>query len=113
MSFWRKFVAAILVIGLILIFNNTHSIIFGQNKSVTPVYLDPNELVEKRVEDLLGRMTLKEKVGQMNMPCVYKVALGKDIPAKIEGCKNFTKRKPLNLDSITKTLLYITGLWNW
>jgi len=93
MSFWRKFAAALLIIGLILMFSNTHSIIFGQNKSVTPVYLDPNELVEKRVEDLLGRMTLAEKVGQMNMPCVYVGGLGKDIPAKTEGCRKFTEGK--------------------
>jgi len=34
-----------------------------------PVYLDPTQPIEKRVEDLLGRMTLEEKVGQM---CQYK-----------------------------------------
>ncbi|MEM2921559.1 MAG: glycoside hydrolase family 3 N-terminal domain-containing protein, partial [Candidatus Bathyarchaeia archaeon] len=33
-----------------------------------PVYLDPSQPVEKRVEDLLGRMTLEEKVGQL---CQY------------------------------------------
>lgn len=32
----------------------------------TPVYLNPDAPVSKRVEDLLGRMTLEEKVGQMN-----------------------------------------------
>ena len=31
-----------------------------------PVYLDPEAPVEKRVKDLLSRMTLEEKVGQMN-----------------------------------------------
>ena len=29
-------------------------------------YLDPSQPVERRVEDLLSRMTLEEKVGQMN-----------------------------------------------
>ncbi|MFC1558536.1 glycoside hydrolase family 3 C-terminal domain-containing protein [candidate division KSB1 bacterium] len=91
MSFWKRFTGAILIICLILIFNNTHSIILGQNQSVTPVYLNPNEPVEKRVEDLLGRMTLEEKVGQMNMPCVYIGRLGRDIPAKMEGCRKFTE----------------------
>ena len=32
----------------------------------SPVYKDADAPVEKRVEDLLGRMTLEEKVGQMN-----------------------------------------------
>lgn len=33
----------------------------------TPAYLDPTLPVEARVEDLLGRMTLAEKVGQMTL----------------------------------------------
>ncbi len=39
-------------------------------------YLDARLPIERRVEDLLARMTLEEKVGQMNMPCVYRVELG-------------------------------------
>jgi beta-glucosidase len=31
----------------------------------TPLYLDPTAPVDQRVEDLLGRMTLDEKIGQM------------------------------------------------
>jgi beta-glucosidase len=55
----------------------------------TPVYLNPREPIEERVDDLLGRMTLKEKVGQLNLPCVYVEELGKDIPAKMEACRRF------------------------
>jgi beta-glucosidase len=55
----------------------------------TPLYKDSNQPAEKRIEDLLGRMTLKEKVGQMNMPCVYIADLGKDELAKREGCRRF------------------------
>jgi len=33
--------------------------------SQSPLYRDPNQPVERRVEDLLARMTLPEKVGQM------------------------------------------------
>ena len=36
----------------------------SQNESF--VYLDPNETVENRVNDLMSRMTLEEKVYQMN-----------------------------------------------
>lgn len=37
-----------------------------ENKEQTPLYKDKNAAIEKRVEDLLSRMTLEEKVGQMN-----------------------------------------------
>ncbi len=37
-----------------------------QGKTKKPTYKDPKAPIEQRVEDLLGRMTLEEKVGQMN-----------------------------------------------
>lgn len=55
-----------------------------------PAYRDSTQPIERRIEDLLSRMTLKEKVGQMNMPCVYIEELGKDPLAKQEGCRRFT-----------------------
>jgi beta-glucosidase len=56
----------------------------------TPIYMDPKRPIEERVDDLMSRMTLKEKVGQLNLPCVYVDALGKDIPSKLEACRKFT-----------------------
>jgi len=82
----REVVTTVLVIGLISLFGFA---VFGQK----PLYLDSSQAIEQRVEDLLGRMTLEEKVGQMNMPCVYVGELGKDIPAKTEGCRKFTEGK--------------------
>jgi beta-glucosidase len=64
---------------------------FSQTTPESPIYQDPNQPIEKRVEDLLGRMTLKEKVGQLNMPCVYVDQLGRDIPSKLEACKKFVE----------------------
>jgi len=55
-----------------------------------PVYRDASQPVEARVEDLLHRMTFAEKVGQINMPCVYVGGLGSDVPSKTEGCRKFT-----------------------
>ena len=55
-----------------------------------PVYLDATRRVDERGEDLLGRMTLEEKVGQMNMPCVYLSELGRDPAAKFDACRRFT-----------------------
>ena len=51
----------------------------------TPLYRDASQPIDKRIDDLLGRMTLEEKVGQMNMPCVYESALGHTIAEKTEA----------------------------
>ena len=37
----------------------------AQTLAATPIYKDPRQPVERRVEDLLGRMTLDEKVAQL------------------------------------------------
>ena len=52
-------------------------------------YLDPKRPMEERIDDLMRRMTLKEKVGQLNLPCVYVDELGKDIPSKMAACRRF------------------------
>ena len=61
----------------------------AQTAAESPRYLDPKQPIETRIDDLIGRMTLKEKIGQLNLPCVYVGELGKDIPAKREACKGF------------------------
>jgi hypothetical protein len=63
----------------------------GALAQTSPLYLDPHQPVEVRVRDLLGRMTLEEKIGQINMPCVYVDELGKEIPAKIDACRRLTE----------------------
>lgn len=55
------------------------------------LYRDATQPTDQRVEDLLGRMTLKEKLGQLNMPCVYERALGPDMTSKRIACKKFTE----------------------
>lgn len=57
--------------------------------SETPLYLDAAQPINVRIDDLMSRMTLKEKVGQLNLPCVYVDQLGKTIPEKMEACKRF------------------------
>lgn len=52
-------------------------------------YQDPALPIAQRVEDLLGRMTLEEKVGQMNMPCVYEGGLGASIAEKTAAVQKF------------------------
>lgn len=60
-----------------------------RSQSKVPIYLDPHQPVERRVDDLLSRLTLKEKLGQLNLPCVYVDQLGTTIPAKMAACKRF------------------------
>jgi beta-glucosidase len=62
----------------------------GQLANSSPIYLQSNQPIGLRVSDLLGRMSLKEKVGQLNVPAVYVGELGEGIPAKMEGCRKFT-----------------------
>ena len=58
-----------------------------------PLYKNPLYSIEQRTEDLLSRMTLAEKIGQINMPCVYVSQLGRDIPAKTEACRKLAEGK--------------------
>ena len=44
--------------------------------SAVPIYKNPIFPVEQRVNDLISRMTLEEKVGQMNIPTCYSTELG-------------------------------------
>ncbi|HXX23850.1 MAG TPA: glycoside hydrolase family 3 C-terminal domain-containing protein [Terriglobia bacterium] len=62
---------------------------YAQSPPSLPIYLDPAQSIERRVDDLISRMTLKEKVGQLNLPAVYVDGLGKTEPAKREACKRF------------------------
>jgi beta-glucosidase len=75
-------------IGLTALFYTAGS---AQTPGAKPLYLDPKAPIDQRVEDLLSRMTLSEKVGQMNMPCVYEEQLGRDPAEKREGCRAFTR----------------------
>ncbi|OFX35964.1 MAG: hypothetical protein A2W90_23675 [Bacteroidetes bacterium GWF2_42_66] len=56
-----------------------------------PVYLDSAQPIGKRVEDLLSRMTLEEKIGQLNMTSVFRIP--KDTIGRREACKRFAEGK--------------------
>jgi hypothetical protein len=54
-----------------------------------PSILIPSSPIGTRVDDLMSRMTLQEKVGQLDLPCAYADQLGKPIPEKKQACKRF------------------------
>ena len=45
-------------------------------QSAAPLYLDPHQPIAVRVESLLSQMTLKEKVGQLNIPVSRQNSIG-------------------------------------
>jgi len=57
------------------------------------IYRDQNYPVRQRIDDLLLRMTLEEKVGQMNMPCIYLSEFGTEVTVKAERCRKFAEGK--------------------
>ena len=61
----------------------------AQSSTPTPLYLDPKQPIDVRVDDLMRRMTLKEKVGQLNLPCAYVDELGKTSQEKMEAGRKF------------------------
>lgn len=63
----------------------------GWQPGERPLYRDPAQPLDRRVEDLLARMTIEEKIGQLNMPCVYVNSLGRDVAAKTEACRRFAE----------------------
>ena len=59
----------VLILGLCLL-GVTHSLSSKDKKSI-PLYKDAKAPIEKRIDDLISRMTLEEKVGQMDMVTVW------------------------------------------
>ncbi len=87
--------ARLMIPGLIFVFSLA-AVRQDKTKPERPLYLDPSQPLEKRVDDLLSRMTLEEKVGQMNMPCVYQEELGRTIVEKMAACQKFAEGSYLN-----------------
>ena len=56
-----------------------------------PLYKDPMYPIERRVEDLLSRMTLEEKLGQLNMPSPGMMA--RELPAQIDASRHMVEGK--------------------
>lgn len=60
-----------------------------ESSAAAPLYLDATQQIDARVNDQMSRMTLKEKVGQLNLPCVYVDQLGKNIAEKKAARRRF------------------------
>jgi beta-glucosidase len=55
--------------------------------SALPLYKNPAYPVDRRVEDLLSRMTIEEKTGQLNAPVPYKMS--SEPNGRIDACRKF------------------------
>ena len=65
------------------------SMLRAQASGDSPIYLDAKRPIEERVDDLMSHMSLKEKIGQLNLPCVYVSQLGMDIGSKRQATQRF------------------------
>jgi peptidoglycan/xylan/chitin deacetylase (PgdA/CDA1 family) len=54
-------------------------------------YRDPSLTIAQRIDDLMSRMTLPEKIGQLNMPCGYFSELGNSAEEKMDGARKFAE----------------------
>lgn len=59
----------------------------AQSVESKPIYLDSTQPIDVRVDDLMKRMTLKEKVGQLNLPCCH--SLGKTLEEQDAAARKF------------------------
>jgi beta-glucosidase len=84
----KRLFAGLMIVALVIVCSLA-AMKQRERKPEQPLYLDATQPLEKRVDDLLARMTLEEKVGQMNMPCVYQEELGQTVPEKTEACRKF------------------------
>ncbi len=60
-------------------------VVSAEYKRDVPIYLDSSQSIDKRVEDLLSRMTLEEKIGQLNMPVLARRLIGKNWEASLRS----------------------------
>jgi beta-glucosidase len=74
---------------VILLFSASTLLAQGSAAAAKPLYLDPAQPIEVRVNDLMSRMTLKEKIGQLNLPCAYVDQLGKTPDEKAAAARRF------------------------
>ena len=71
------------------------TLVLGAGTVTAQVYKDPKAPVEQRVEDLLGRMTLEEKIQQLSMTGIYEFPNQKEVygvcDSPFEGIERVTE----------------------
>lgn len=50
--------------------------VFSSSAQQTPVYLDKTKSIDQRVDDLMSKMTIEEKIGQLNLPSAGDIITG-------------------------------------
>ncbi len=88
---YTHFLSAVLLFAIFAGLTGNISPLSGNEK--TPIYKDVDRTMRVRVDDLLNRMTLEEKIGQMNVPCVFEGELGTGREEKVNNCRLFVRGK--------------------
>ncbi len=86
MSFKKCFTIVTFIICFTI---SVNTLIFGQYTTDKPLYLYHSRSIKKRVEDLLSRMTLEEKIGQLNMN--YSKRMAEELSDQIEASRRFVQ----------------------
>jgi len=63
------------------------TVIWAQGGAQGPIHLDPKRPIEERIDDLMSRMALKEKVDQLNSPALEEDRKGTTAAEKMDAPK--------------------------
>jgi beta-glucosidase len=86
---------------ILLLFTVYFSLFTFHCSGQQPIYKDATKPINERAEDLLSKMTLAEKIGQMNIPCAYKQRIGWGI---VDNDKNPSIHRQMSAEERTRML---------
>ena len=85
----------------------------GESSFATvPLYKNPIFPIEQRINDLLLRMTLEEKVGQMNIPTCYSSQIGWGLESKVPNLWDMEDTKEIREKQIEGCRKWAEGTHN-
>lgn len=85
---WLRIVKLLLIVIASLLCGSLR--LTAQQAPALPIYLDHDQPVEQRIDDVISRMTLKEKVGQLNLPSIEALREATTVAAQMDAARKLT-----------------------